>query len=43
MRDEPISGYHDPMYTIKYDEKARMDYAKFFKNNEDDVIFLNGK
>lgn len=43
MRDEPISGRHDPKYSIRYDEKARMDYEKFFKNNEDDVIFLNGK
>jgi hypothetical protein len=43
MRDKPISGKNDHNYSIKYNDRAHSDYINFFKENNDDVIFLNGK
>lgn len=43
MRDKPISGKNDNNYSIKYNKRAHSDYINFFKENNDDVIFLNGK
>lgn len=43
VRDKPISGKADASYSIKYNTEAHTDYIKYFKENNDDVIFLNGK
>ncbi|MBC2124504.1 P-loop NTPase fold protein [Listeria innocua] len=43
MRDKPIFGKNDSNYSITYNARAYSDYIKFFKENNDDVIFLNGK
>lgn len=43
MRDKPIYGKGDANYYIKYNSKAHSDYIKYFKKDNDDVIFLNGK
>ncbi|MBC1392589.1 hypothetical protein HB830_04185 [Listeria innocua] len=43
MRDKPIIGKNDSNYSITYNARAYSDYIKFFKENNDDVIFLNGK
>lgn len=43
VRDKPISGKADTNYSIHYNDQAHSDYIKFFSENNDDVIFLNGK
>ncbi|MFS7253942.1 P-loop NTPase fold protein [Carnobacterium divergens] len=43
MRDEPIKENSDPDYSIKIDNEANEEYDNLFKNDDDDVIFLNGK